>query len=271
VLRLFGFDPNAEDGSVTEEEIRIMVDAGSEKGSIDLEEKEYIHNIFNFDDITADKIMTHRTGVTMLWMDEEREQWDKTIQESRYSVYPVCEDDQDNIIGVLNTKDYFRLEDRSRESVMQNAVKAPQFVPETVRADMLLRNMKKNRNHFAVVLDEYGGMSGIITINDLLEQLVGDLEDDDSAPAERPPVEQLDAVSWRVCGTAPLSEVEKALGVPLPCDEYATFAGMVLGLLGNIPDDGSTQEVGGYGLNIQIEVIRDHRLASALVRKPAEA
>jgi putative hemolysin len=265
VLRLLRIDPDAEEEKVTEEEIRIMVDAGSKKGAIDIEEKEFIHNLFDFDDITADKIMTHRTDVSMLWAEESDGEWEAVVQGSRYSFYPVCEDSQDNIVGILNTKDYFRLQDRSRKSVMQNAVKPPRFVPETARADTLLRNMKKDRNHFAVVMDEYGGMSGIITINDLLEQLVGDLDDDAGAPAEKPLIEPVDANTWRVGGAVPVEDVAKAVGVALPCGEYDTFAGMVLGILGSIPEDGSMPEIEEYGLHIRVTRIRDHRLETAVV------
>jgi len=271
ILRLIGIDPNADDENVTEEEIRIMVDAGSEKGAIDAQEKEFIHNLFDFDDITADEIMTHRTDVSLLRLEDEDEDWEKTIIGSRYAIYPICEESPDNIVGVLDTRDYFRLKEkeRTRENVLQNAVKPAQFVPETVRADMLLRNMKKSRNHFAIVMDEHGGMSGIITINDLLEQLVGDLENDTAAPADKLLIELIcpDPETWRINGTAPMEEVEKALGVPLPCDEYDTFAGMVFGLLGSIPEDGSTLEIEGYGLDIKIESIQNRRLETASVCK----
>ena len=265
-LRLLRIDPNEQISKATEEEIRIMADVGSETGTIDLEEKEFIHNLFDFDDITAGKIMTHRKDVSMLWIDETDEEWEEIIYEKRHTFHPICRDSQDNIVGVLNTKDYFRLKDRSRDRVMEQAVKPAQLVPETTRADKLLRNMKKNRNHFAVIMDDYGGMSGIVTINDLLEQLVGDLDDDNEAD-EKPMIETVDEITWHVSGAAPLGEVEKALGVALPCDEHDTFAGMVLGLLGNIPEDGSTPEVEGYGLNIRITLIEDHRLKTAVICK----
>jgi len=266
VLRLLRIDPNAEVEKATEEEIRIMVDVGSEKGTIDIEEKEFIHNLFEFDDITAGKIMTHRKDVSMLWMEESNEEWEALIYEKRHTFHPICRDSQDNIVGVLNTKDYFRLKDKSRESIMENAVKPAQLVPETTRADILLRNMKKKRNHFAVIMDDYGGMSGIVTINDLLEQLVGDLDDDNEA-LEKPLIEIIDEHTWQVSGSAPLSEVEKAVGIALPCDEYDTLAGMVLGLLGNVPEDGSTPEITEYGLNIRVTLIEDHRLKTALICK----
>lgn len=135
-----------------------------------------------------------------MWSEESDEQWEQTINESKYSIYPICSESPDNIIGVLYAKEYFRLKDRSRENVMKNAVMPAYFVPESVKADVLFRNMKTKRNHFAIVLDEYGGMSGIITINDLLEQLVGDLEDDHSAPEEQPEIQRIDSNTWLILG-----------------------------------------------------------------------
>ncbi len=265
LLRLIGIkNPHADDKEVTEEEIRMMVDVGSEKGAINLEKKEMIQNVFEFDDKTAVEIATHRTDIALLLMDESDEDWDKTITESRHSIYPVCGESADDIIGLLNVKDYFRLKEKNRENIMKLA-KPVYFVPETVRADVLFRNMKKSRNHFAVVLDEYGGMSGIITMNDLLEQLVGDLEDDSSIPQEPPLIEPIDLQTWKIQGSAPLEIISENLGIILPKDEYDTLGGLVFGLLGTIPDDGSTPEVEGYGLKFKVTGIKDHRLESAIV------
>jgi len=265
LLRLLGVDPNSEDEENVEEEILMILDAGKQKGTIQPEEQNMIQNIFEFDDISAGEIMTHRTDVSLLWLDETDEQWEQTIIESRHSAYPVCSDSSDNILGVLYAKDYFRLKNRARDEVLKNAVQPAYFVPESVRADVLFRNMKKTRNHFAVVVDEYGGMSGIITMNDLLEELVGDLEDDITVPAESPQIERIDSKTWRIQGSAPLSEVSKNLGVILPDEEYDTFGGLVFGLLGSIPSDGSTPELEEYGLIIKVKKIKDRRLESALV------
>lgn len=265
LLRLLRINPQDEDNNNTEEEIRMMIDAGSEKGTIDPDEKDMITNIFEFDDITAGELMTHRTEVSLLWSEESDEQWEQTINESKYSIYPICSESPDNIIGVLYAKEYFRLKDRSRENVMKNAVMPAYFVPESVKADVLFRNMKTKRNHFAIVLDEYGGMSGIITINDLLEQLVGDLEDDHSAPEEQPEIQRIDSNTWLILGSASLDDVTKQLGVILPEDDYDTFGGFVFGILGTIPDDGTTPEIENYGLLIKVQSIKDHRLESALV------
>ena len=265
ILQLLGMDPHAEDNVITEEEIRMMVYEGSKKGAIDHSENEMIQNIFEFDDKTAEEVMTHRTEVSVLWVDESDEQWEKTITESTHSYYPVCDETTDNVIGVLRTKDYFRIKDKTRANIMRQAVKPAYFVPETVRTDVLFRNMKKTRNHFAVVLDEHGGMSGIITMNDLLEELVGDLEDDASVPEEPPLIERIDSRTWKLQGSTPLKLVAKQLGVTLPVEDYDTFAGFVFGLLGFIPEDGSTPELEAYGLTIKVLEIKDHQLAKAVV------
>ena len=178
VLRLCGIDPNEEEEKVSEEEIRMMVDAGSEKGTIDHQEKEFIQNIFEFNDIMVESIATHRTDVEMLWMEEDMDSWAETIHNSRHTRYPVCDGSPDNVVGVLNAKDYFRLEDKSRENVLQNAVYPAYFVLETTKADVLFKNMKANKKSMAVIIDEYGGMTGIVTLYDLIEELVGDLEDE---------------------------------------------------------------------------------------------
>lgn len=265
LLRLMGIDPNSEENENAEEEIRMLLDAGKENGTIQADEKNMIQNIFEFDDISAAEIMTHRTEVSMLWLDETDEQWFRTITESKHSIYPICSDSPDNIIGVLYVKDYFRLNEKSREEIMKHAVQQAYFVPETVRADVLFRNMKTTRNHFAVVIDEYGGMSGIITMNDLLEQLVGDLEDDHTVPAEKPLIERIDSNTWNIQGTAPLDDVALMLGVNLPYDDYDTFGGMVFGLLGSVPSDDSTPELEEYGLQIRVTKIKERRLESAVV------
>lgn len=175
ILRMLGINPDEVDDEVNEEEILMMVDAGSEKGAIDVQEQAFIRNVFRFDDLDAGEIVVHRMGVTVLRMEDSMEEWATTINDSRYALYPVCRNSADYIVGVLDAKEYFRLDDRSRENVMNNAVREPYFVPETMKADVLFQKMKETGNTMAVVLDEYGGMDGIVTLKDLIEQLVGDL------------------------------------------------------------------------------------------------
>lgn len=265
ILRLLGIDPNAEDDSLSEEEIRMMVDVGSEKGAINHEEKEFIQNVFEFDDLTAGDIATHRTELSLLWLEESMENWETTIHNSRRTLYPVCDESVDHIVGILNAKDYFRLDNKSKKTVMKVAVKPAYFVPECVKADVLFRNMKHSHNPLAVVLDEYGGTVGVITINDLVEQLVGDLGDEESVENEVQLIEAFDSKTWRIHGDALLKDVAQTLGVSLPSDTYETFNGLIFGALHTIPQDGSTLEVRTAGLVIKVTEICDHQVKSSVV------
>ena len=179
VLRLIGVDPNSEEDEYSEEEIRMMAVAGSQKGSIGEEENEFIQNIFEFDDQSAEAFCTHRTQMSVLWADEGTAEWEREIFSSRHSLYPVCRDTTDKVVGILDIKDYFALDERSAERAMAECVKPAYFVPDSIKADVLFERMRRLRKRIAVVLDEYGGVTGIVTINDLLELLVGDLEGED--------------------------------------------------------------------------------------------
>lgn len=267
ILRLIGIDPNAEEEEVGEEEIRMMVDAGSEKGTIDSDERRFIQNVFEFDDLTAGEIATHRMDVVFLRLRDSMDEWKETIYQSRHTRYPVCEDLQDDVVGVLNAKEYFRLEDTGRESVMKHAVRPAYFVPESMKADVLFKNMKHSRNNLAVVLDEYGGMCGIVTMNDLLEQLVGSLDDEEADADGIIPIEEVDENTWKIHGSAMLREISEVLGIGMPCDEYDTFNGLIFDALGRVPEDGTTAEVETAGLSIQILEIEDHQVQQSLVRK----
>lgn len=265
ILRLMGIDPNAEGDDISEEEIRMMVDVGSEKGAIDHEEKEFIQNVFEFDDLTAGDVVTHRMDIALLWMDESMDKWEDTIHSSRHTLYPVCGESVDHIVGVLNAKDYFRTENKSRTALMMEAVKPAYFVPESVKADVLFRNMKRSHNSMAVVIDEYGGLVGIVTINDLVEQLVGDLGDNELNKNEGPLIEIVDSKTWKIHGAALIGDISKAIGVTLPNDEYDTFNGLIFGVLGTIPQDGASVEVETSGLLVKVIEIRDHQVETALV------
>ncbi len=264
VLRLMGIDPESDDDAVTEEEIRMMVDAGSEKGAIDVEEKELIQNVFEFDDITIDEISTHRTEVVLLWIEETLDEWEKTIHESRHSVFPVCDESVDDVVGILNAKDFFRLRNCSREEIVKNAVKPAYFVPYNIKADVLFRNMKQSGNNFAMVLDEYGGVSGIVTMNDLIQQLVGDFDADNSAEEDEE-IRRIDSGTWMIKGAAPLDEVEEKLGVKIDAEDCDTFGGFIFASLGSIPDDGSSFEIEAGGLNIKVTEIKEHRIVKSIV------
>ena len=269
MLRLVGIDPNEEAEEVSEEEIRMMVDAGSEKGTIDHEEKEFIQNIFEFDDLSAEEIMTHRTDVTMLDMEDSMEEWKNIIYNSRHTLYPVCDGSADEIIGILNAKSYFRLDNHDRENVMQNAVTPAYMVPDTVKADTLFRNMRKEHHGMAVILDEYGGTRGIVTINDLVEQLVGDLGNNEMIEEEGY-IELLEDNTWKIQGSVTLEEVSEVIGVHLDSEEYDTLSGLIFHEYGSIPKDGTCIEIDLEKMNIQVLDIKEHQVETAIIQLKEE-
>ena len=272
VLRLCGIDPNEEEEKVSEEEIRMMVDAGSEKGTIDHQEKEFIQNVFEFNDIMVESIATHRTDVTILWMEENMDSWAETIHNSRHTRYPVCDGSPDNVVGVLNAKDYFRLEDKSRENVLQNAVYPAYFVLETTKADVLFKNMKANKKSMAIIIDEYGGMTGIVTLYDLIEELVGDLEDEPlEYKNDDPYIEKVDENTWQVKGNVELEDIEEALNVDIASAEFDTFTGLVFEELGRIPEDGE-QDINLKIQDIQVHIssVKDHQIEKAEIKISAK-
>lgn len=269
VLRLMGIDPNADEEEVSEEDIRMMAEASAEKGIIEEEERELIENIFEFDDLTVGEVTVHRTDVALLWMEEGEEEWEKTIRSSRFTMYPVCDGSIDNIVGVLDTKDYFRLEDRSRASVLEKAVRTPYFVPEGAKADITLRNMQKNRVSFAVVLDEYAGFSGVISIKDLIERIVGDMEDADEPVEEEEEIQRIDERKWRITGNASLAVLEKTMDVEFP-DDSETLSGLVFSLYGAVPEDGSTFTVEYEGIEILVNKVEEHQIVGAVITLPEQ-
>ena len=265
ILRLLGINPNEEDSSVTEEEIRMMIDAGSEKGAIEADEKELLQNVFEFNDVSAADMLTHRTMVDMLWLEESDEAWAKLVSSTNHSYYPICADTADDVVGILRARDYLRLSERTRDNVMANAVSEPLFVPESVKADDLFREMRRSRDHFAVVLDEYGGMSGIVTMNDIVEQLVGDIDgqQDDEEP--------IDGGRYSVGGCAPLEDIAEKLGLDLPTDEFDTIGGLIFSACDTIPPDGSRFSVKVCGISADVDRIMDHRIVHAVICKAGEA
>ncbi len=265
ILRLLGIDPNQEDEQVSEEEIRMMVDVGSQKGTIDHEEREFIQNVFDFDNLSVEELITHRTEVTLLDSEDSAETWRDTIFDTKYTYYPICDGTPDQIVGVLNTKRYFRLKDTSKESILQHAVSPPYFVPKTLKADILFRNMKREKIGLAIVLDEYGGMNGIITLKDLAEELVGDLEDDITVEDSNAILEQIKEDLWRISGSVLLETLAETLEIPLPSTECDTLSGLIFHTLGAPPELGSTIKL--ENLEICVTELQNHQVKTAIVKR----
>ena len=267
ILRLFRINPNDSGEEVTEEEIRMMVDIGSESGAIEQDERAMIENIFEFNNSTAADVMVHRMDVIAIQVDSTDEEILNTIRSSGLSRFPVYGEDTDDIIGMLNTRDFLlNTHSKPRKSLRQ-LLRKPYMIPETVPADTLFNNMQKQKVHFAIVVDEYGGMSGIVTMEDLLEEIVGNIYDEFD-PKEESEIEQLEENLWRVNGTIALETLAEAIEADLPLEEeYDTLGGMVFSTFSSIPEDGSKPCVSLNGLRIQVESIQDHRIEKALVSK----
>jgi len=267
ILRLFRINPNETGEEVTEEEIRMMVDIGSESGAIEQDERAMIENIFEFNNTTAADVMVHRMNVVALQADATDEEILETIRESGLSRFPVYGEDIDDIIGVLNTRNFLLNRFSTPRKTTRQLMRKPYLVPETVPADTLFSNMQKQKIHFAIVVDEYGGMSGIVTMEDLLEEIVGNIYDEFD-PKEDVEIEKLEDNLWRVNGTVALDTLADELDMELPLEEeYDTLGGMVFSLFSSIPEDGSKPEVTINGLHVRVESIQDHRIEKALVSK----
>ena len=266
VLRMLGIRPEDVEEKVSEEDIKLMLDEGTEKGTIETVENEMIQNVFEFNDLTVEDVCTHRPDVAMLYLEDTDRQWRKTIYSHRYAIYPICGEDDDDIVGVLDTKDYFRLPDQSRGNVMKNAVDKPFFVSQNMKVSDLFATMKRTRKYYAIVIDEYGGMTGIVTVHDLIEALVGDLQDEDEVP-EPDPIEAIGENEWIVLGTADIEDVNEKLKVNIPTEDADTFGGYLMGIIGTVPDDGSSFHLETDELNVDVAYIKNRRIGKTIVRK----
>ena len=267
ILRILHLKTSSEDESVSEAEIRMMVDAGSDNGTIEEDEKEMIQNIFEFNDIKVSEIMTRIGDVNYFSVDDDEETIIRTIKESGNSRYPVYEDDINNIIGILNARDFLININDGRRKSLREMLRSAYFVPESIKADQLFSDMQKKKVHIAIVIDEYGETRGIVTLEDLLEEIVGNIYDEFDE-AEAPEIEKIGENRWRVSGTLTIEDLEDELGIDIPDDrDYGTVGGMVFSCLHEIPEDGQTFTVEIHGLRITVTKVEDKRIAQAEIEK----
>ena len=272
VLRLFGIDPKANETNVTEDEIRMMVDIGEEKGTIEGDEHDMIENVFEFNNMTAADCMTHRTTMVALQIEDSNQHILRTIRESGLSRFPVYGENLDDILGTATTRDILLNLVGGNARKLRDIIRPAYFVPETVRTDVLFQEMRKRKTHIAIVVDEYGGTAGLITMEDLLEEIVGSIYDeyDRERPSDIQPVGEN---VWRVAGSCWLEDVAEALHVEIPkSDEYDTVGGLIFSRLTTIPRDGDHVTVSAFGLTIETEEIVDRRVLWARITVgPGEA
>ena len=269
VLHLMGIRPEEKEDQATEDEIRMLLSEGNEQGSIQQEESEMIQNVFDLDDTDADEICTHRRDVVVLYMEDSDEKWEQVIRDNRHTFYPICGENEDDIVYILDTRDYFRLNSREREVVLKKACYPPFFVPESMRANLIFREMREKRDYFSVVLDEYGCFVGIVTLHDLVETLVGDIDDRTDLP-KPDDIEKTGEHVWKIQGGAILDDVAEAINVELPVEKYDTFSGFVCGVLERVPEDGEQFRCSWKNLDIVVEQVRNHTVAEGIVHVQPE-
>lgn len=255
------FEVEKEQEDYSEEDIYEVINSGGVEPS----QKEFIENLFEFDDTPVEEICTHRSEVVCLYLNDDKETWKKTILENRHTLYPVCDEDNDDVVGILDTRDYFRLDSIEQDNVINKAMDQPFFISQNMKADVLLKEMKIKKVYFAVLLDEYGGMTGIVTLHDIIETLLGEIQEDDDIE-EPDPIQQIDADQFRIYGQADIEDVEKALGISLEDEDCDTFGGYILNHYGQIPDEGSHFKVNLDLMDVYVKEVKNHRIGQTIVQ-----
>ena len=269
VVRLCGVDPGQEDERVTEEEIRLLIDMGEERGTIDQIEKEMLNNVFEFDNKIVTDIMTHRTDIVAIPIDASLMEIVELIDEEGFSRFPVYEEGIDNIVGILHAKDiinYIDTEQADKSGFkLREIIRQPYYVPSSKKIDELFRELQKNKVHMAIIIDEYGGTAGIVTMEDLIEEIVGNILDE--YDEEEPSFLKQDETTFIINGIVDLDLVSDFFNVKLPIDEYETLSGFVIGQLGRIPKEGECPEIEYEGLMFKVEAVEEKRISKVKVCK----
>ncbi len=264
VVRLLGFNPHANEETVTEEEIRMMVDVGGEKGVIEDVQKEMINNIFEFDDLDAGDTMTHRTDMVAVEVNESLQEVIDVSVENGYSRIPVYEDDQDNIIGIVYIKDLLEYVGKKLPNkTLRDIMRKPLYVPESKVCGDLFKEMTEKRTQMAVVVDEYGGTAGIVTLEDIVEAIVGNIQDEYDDEDEE--ISKINETTFTIDGVTNLEEVEEITGVQIPEGSYDTLAGFLIKELGFLPQEGETYEVVYENLKFTVLSVEDRRIEKVRV------
>ena len=268
VLKVLRLKVEAEEENITEEEIRMMVDIGEETGNIDENEKEWIQNIFDFDDLNVRRVMTPRADVIAISAEATNEEIIQIIEEKGRSRYPVYGDDMDDIIGILYARDFLLAMGKGEHVKIKDILRAAYFVPENIHADRLFTEMQKKKIHFAVIVDEYGATEGIVTLEDLVEEIVGNIYDEFD-PEEEPEIVKLEDNLYQVSGNTTIDTLAEELDMDLELEEldYETVGGLIISLLQAIPEDGTSFDIEGLGLHIHVEDIKDRRIEKAYISK----
>ncbi len=271
-ILVFGGDPKYEDDAVTEDEILSMVDEGEESGVIEESQKEMINNIFEFDDLVAGDVMTHRTHMEAVEVNDDIVTVvEKAITEG-YSRLPVYEDDLDNIKGILYVKDLLKYVGTSAPTYLKpsDIMREATFIPQSKKCRDLFSEMTEKHVQMVIVADEYGGVAGIVTIEDLIESIMGNIQDEFDDEQEE--IEQISEDIFNIEGTSAIEDVEELLDIEFPEGEYDTVAGYIMSILGRIPEADEHPIIEYEGFGFMVAEMEDRRIVRVIVeRLPEEA
>ena len=266
VLRMLHIDPAQQADPVSEEGIRKLVDIGEEKGAIESGEKEMIENIFEFNNNTASDVMVHRTEMVMLWAEDTADEVFAAIEESGLSRFPVYEEDADDVIGILNVRDFLLNARRPAPKPLRELLRPAYFVPESVRADVLFRDMQSRKVHLSIVVDEYGGTAGIASMEDLLESIVGNIQDEYDDEDEE--ICKLSDGVYTLDGAVSIEDVERLFDIELDEDsEYDTIGGLLIEKLERIPSPHEHPALELSGVRFTVLLVEDRRIARIRAEK----
>ncbi len=250
-----------DDSQQLEEEVMSMLEAGQESGILKEEGKKMINSIFAFDDKLAYEIMTPRTDVFMIDIEDPPEEYLNDLMTLRYSRIPVCKGETDNIIGILHIKDYLiQAWEKGFDGVdIESIIRQAYFVPETKNIDSLLYEMQRQKQQIAILIDEYGGFSGIVTMEDIIEQVVGDI--DDEYDEEEEIIDKVDDNIYLVDGDVDLDDLDEELGIDLVSEYSETIGGFIIDMLGEIPDENDVGRIVEFeNYQFKIMAIQDRRI-----------
>ncbi len=257
ISKIFGISETDEE-TVTEEEIRMMVDVGEEKGSIGEEEKELINNVFEFNDKVVSEIMIHRKDVYAIDINSDIGDILKDLDEYKYSRIPVYEENVDNIVGLLFIKDLIANMNKKEKVKISNLLREAYFVSENKQINELFRDLQRNKHQLAIVLDEYGGTAGLVTMEDIIEELVGNIFDE--YDDEEKDYEKIDDNTYMISGSVSIHDLRKILNVEIPEGEYDTLSGYLIEELGRIPSDDENPIIETEKVTYKIEEYEDRRI-----------
>lgn len=267
VLKIFHLKTDGNDEEVTEEDIRLMVDASGESGTIEEDEKEWIQNVFEFNDIAVDDVMTRDADTLWLQEDSSEEEILNTIRESGFSRFPVYGEDHDDVKGILIAREFLLNMTSNEKKPFKSLIRAPYLVPDSIHADKLFEDMQANKVHMAIVIDEYGSSAGIITMEDLIEEIVGNIYDEFDSEEEEEIVKLSDN-KWSVSGDTLIEDLNKETNLNIPeSEDYDTIGGLVMSTLSTIPEDGKEFDLSIDGVKIHVLKIEDKRIQRVIIEK----